>query len=133
MVNNVVIQGRCGADPVLKSTAAGKKYARVNIAYDRGTGQNKVTEWYSIFAWDKTAELIGKYFHKGDMILVTGHLQAGEYKAKDGTTRKSFDVVADRVDFTGDRRQRTDSSKSDPGKAFGWNEIIEDDGDLPFV
>ena len=55
------------------------------------------TEWFRVVAWNKTAEIVNQYVKKGDLIYVEGRQQTREWEDQDGQSRKSVELVADRV------------------------------------
>lgn len=110
MLNMVALTGRFGADPEIRSTQSGTSVCSFRLAVDRSyvsKDQQRETDWISCVAWRGTADFIGKYFHKGDMIAVQGRLQAREYDDKDGNRRYVTEVVVSEVNFCGSRRAET--------------------------
>ena len=76
-MNSVTISGRITANVEVKTAESGTKYAQFSIA-DR---KNKETTYFfDCAATGAIAENIGKYFSKGDQIIITGTLQQGKYK-----------------------------------------------------
>ena len=64
MVNKVILIGNLGADPEIRYTQKGTQVANFRIATtERWRGQDgqmqEQTEWHSIVAWDKLAEICG--------------------------------------------------------------------------
>ena len=129
MLNKIVLMGRLTRDPELRRTQSGTAVASFTLAVDRDfKAQNgeKETDFIDVVAWRNTAEFVSKYFTKGRMAVVEGRLQIRDWTDKDGTKRKAAEVIADNVYFG-------DSKKEASGGSFeGFNEIAEDDGDLPF-
>lgn len=87
--------GRIVRDVKLESTTSGKSYLKNAIAIDR---KGEGTDFIPIIAWEKTAEFIDKYFHKGSRIGISGRIQTSTY-TKDGKSRTSVDVVVEEVTF----------------------------------
>jgi single-strand DNA-binding protein len=86
-------------------------------------------DFISVLAFGKTAENIDKFFKKGDLIAIQGHIQTGKYD-KDGTTIYTTEVIIDRFHFTGGKKEESaEPQKYDP---VGVSEVVEDDSDLPF-
>jgi len=98
-MNTVSIIGRVGQDPTIKYTATGKAVANFSIAVENGYGDQKVASWIPIVAWEKTAELIGKFVARGSQVAVEGRLQQRSWEDKDGNKRSVIEVIANRVDF----------------------------------
>jgi single-strand DNA-binding protein len=68
---------------------SGKVVANLRIAVNR-RAKDSPPDWVGLVAWDKTAEIIAEYVHKGDLIGVDATLkietwtdrQTGEEKSK---------------------------------------------------
>ncbi len=131
MINRITIGGRITADPELRTTGTGTSVTSFTIACDRDfkdkQSGEKGVDFVEIVAWRATAEFICKYFGKGRMIIVDGRLQMRDWTDKDGNKRRSAEVVADNAYF-GD--SKSESKQSEP--SVNWEEIGNDEGDLPF-
>ena len=101
-MNHVALHGRIARDPEIKTTQSGTQFARLSIAVDRITKEERKADFIPCLAWGKTAEFIGKYFQKGQEILAEGRIQTGSYE-KDGRKVYTTDVVIDRVEFCGSK------------------------------
>jgi len=114
-VNMVIVVGRLGADPELKTTPSGKAVCNFSVATDEyaGKGQEKRTEWHRITVWAEQAEACSKYLRKGSEVYVQGRLQTRSWE-KDGQKRYATDIVAERVQFLGGKREGA-PAESAPG------------------
>lgn len=136
MLNNLSIAGRLTKDAELRQTNSGVAVCRFSIANDRTTGENKITDFFDVVAWRKTAEFVSKYFHKGDLIIITGRIETNEYTDRDGIQRKTVQINAQTVDFGGAKAKANNSpSNAENATAgnFGTNNgmpVLTDD--LPF-
>ena len=103
-MNVVVLMGRVTSDIEVKKTPSGVSVAKFNVAVDRPSkqGEEKKTDFISVVAWRGTADFVGKYFTKGQMIAIEGSIQTGSYE-KDGVKRNTFDIVANNVSFCGSK------------------------------
>ncbi len=128
MLNHVTLMGRLTKDPELRTTSGGAAVASFSIAVDRDfsgkDGGERQTDYFDCTAWRATAEFVSKYFRKGSMVAVSGRLQMRDWEGKDGTKRRSFDVVCDNVYFAESRKPGGASSKPADGET--------DDGEYPF-
>lgn len=97
MLNKIVLMGRMTRDPELRNTQNGKFVANFTLAVDRDHDREQ-TDFVDVVAWNGTAEFVSKYFHKGQMTVVSGRLQMRRYE-KDGQNRTAYEVVADSVYF----------------------------------
>src|SRR6266480_5905573 len=87
--------GRLGKDPdELKVTGEGKPYIQFSLAVDQGKNQ---TMWLQVTAWEKQAEAVEKYAHKGTSVFVQGRLQVQKYKDKTQAERLSVEINATNV------------------------------------
>lgn len=106
MLNVVALMGRLVADPELRRTPNGISTCTFRIAVDRSyvrSGEERKADFIDIVAWRQTAEFVCKYFKKGNLIAVDGSLQTRNYEDKQGNKRTAFEVVANNVNFTGER------------------------------
>ncbi|MCB0395459.1 MAG: single-stranded DNA-binding protein [Flavobacteriales bacterium] len=90
--NRVQLIGNLGQDPEMKELDKGKKVAKFSLATSetfRDDSGNKVTDtqWHQVVAFGKTADIIGKYLHKGSEVAVEGKLKYRTYDDKEGVTR----------------------------------------------
>lgn len=105
----VTVVGNLGADPEVRFGEDGKAVARLRLAVNEkrkidGQWQDS-TQWFAVSVFGKTAEQCGEHLKKGRQVLVMGRLSTREYQGKDGNTRTSLDVAADRVQFLGSREE----------------------------
>ena len=97
-VNKVILVGRLGRDPEIRFTSDGQAVANFTLATDesykdRSGEKQKKTSWHNIVAWQKTAEFLKEYVHKGDLIYVEGRLQTRQWEDKEGTTKYTTEIV----------------------------------------
>jgi len=98
-VNKVILIGNLGKDPEIKYMASGNPVCRFSLATNE-TWKDKVgnaqerTEWHSIVAFGKLAEICGQYLTKGRLCYVEGSIRSGKYEDREGNERKSYDIIA---------------------------------------
>ena len=125
MINQVTIQGRMTKDTEDKMLNNGKVLSTFCVAVQRNykNAEGKYdADFIDCVAYDKTGEFIGKYFHKGDMILLTGELSVKVYEDSNGVKHKGCAVRVGSVYFPGDKKQATNRTAENNGNA----------GELPF-
>ena len=109
MYNKIILMGRICSDPELKTTPQGVNVCTFRIAVDRRfqkQGEEKKSDFFNVVAWRQQGEGVQKYFGKGRMILVEGELTTRPYTDKNGSQATWYEVVADRVSFTGEKAQQ---------------------------
>lgn len=113
MLNRVILMGRITHDLELKNTQSGIAVLSFTIAVDRSyakEGEDRQTDFIQCVAWRNYAMFIEKYFGKGRMIAVEGHLQTRTYEDKNGTKHYITEVIVDKVSFTGELKKDSSSN-----------------------
>ncbi len=98
-INKVILIGRLGADPEVRSTADGTTVASFRIATseawkDKNGIKQERTEWHSIVAWRRLADFANNYLRKGMLVYIEGRIQSREYEARDNTKRRVIEIIA---------------------------------------
>lgn len=132
MVNKVIILGRLGKDPEVRSTKTGEAVANFSVAtsekYTDKSGQKQEkTEWHRVVVWGKLAELCGQYLSKGKQAYIEGKLTTRQWQDKDGKTQYTTEIVAHTVQFLGSIEKQNEREPA-PAMAGGDD---SDDG-MPF-
>ena len=104
--NKVQLIGHVGNDPEIKTFDGKKKLAKLNVAtnesYKNDKGEKvEETQWHSLIAWGKTADIIEKYVVKGKEIAIEGKLTHRSYEDKNGEKRYVTEVVIDELMLLG--------------------------------
>lgn len=107
MLNRSIIMGRITAPLEIRQTQSGLPVLQFTVAVDRAhsKGEEKQADFISCVAWRQTAEFIGKYFGKGRMIALEGHLQSRTYDDKNGSRHYITELIVDQASFTGEAKQ----------------------------
>ncbi len=111
-LNKVMIIGNLGADPEVRHTQSGATVCNLRVATtdrwtDKSGEKQERTEWHNIVVWGRTAENCGQFLSKGRSVFIEGRIQSSEYTDKDGNQRRSFDIVANTVQFLGGGERST--------------------------
>jgi single-strand DNA-binding protein len=144
MINSIILLGRLTAAPELRTTSSGTPVAAFTVAVERRyqqKGEDRVTDFIPVVAWRQGAEFAAKHFGKGSFIAVEGTLQTRRYEDKNGNPRTAFEVIADRISFTGDKSAPAQTTAPAPATPAApaqekmdlhYADVYTDDGDLPF-
>lgn len=124
-MNKWIGVGRLTKDPEIRVTQEQKSIGRITVAINRN---RKDADFISCIAFDKKAELLEKYFRKGDRIGIVGSIRTGSYKNRDGQTVYTTDVMVDEIEFLQDKKQEPRQATFDD---YSAPEDV-DDTDLPF-
>ena len=128
-MNKTISMGRLTDEPKISETQSGKKVARFTLALDR---YKEGADFPSFVAWEKKAEFMEKYCHKGTKLLIEGRIQTGSYE-KDNVKVKTTDIICDNIEFC--EKKKADGSEGQPesNPEDGWMNIPEGiDQELPF-
>ena len=140
-LNKVQLIGRLGADPELRYTDSNVAVCRLRIAtnesYKDQNGQLvDRTEWHTVVAWRRVAEILGEHLKKGAQVYIEGKLQTREYEDKEKNKRWSTEIVVNDfmfLDSKGDRGTGGGSGGSAPAPDLpDSGNAGADEGDLPF-
>lgn len=140
-MNNIIIIGRLTRDPEVRYTENASARANFTVAVDgpQRTGgdgrQEKQVDFIPCVAFGKQAEFIERWFAKGKPIAVQGRLSVRSYEDKDGQKKTYTNVIAERVEFAGDKGEKRDGGQTN-GTAqdtFEGFQTLDEDGDqIPF-
>jgi len=106
-INKVILVGNLGQDPELRYTGNGTAVCNMRLAtnesYKDSDGQLvEKTEWHSVVAWSRLAEICGEYLKKGSQVYFEGSLQTRQWEDKEGQTRYTTEVKAREMMMLGD-------------------------------
>ena len=113
-LNKVMLIGRLGKDPEIRYTQSGSAVANFTLATSENwvdpQGQRKEkTEWHSVVAWNKLADLVQSYLKQGSQVYIEGKLQTRSWDdAQTGQKRYKTEISARTLQFL-------DSRPSDAG------------------
>ena len=103
-INRVELLGRVGTDPEMRYTQSGTAVVQLRLATDRRRQNgDSETDWHSVVAWGKTAEVVNQFVGKGDRIFVAGRLSYSSYETSDGQRRFRTEIHANEVIFLDSR------------------------------
>ncbi|MEO0557164.1 MAG: single-stranded DNA-binding protein [Bacteroidota bacterium] len=114
-INKVILIGNLGQDPELRYTGSGTAVCNMRIATsesykDRDGNQVENTEWHTVVAWSRLAEICGEYLKKGRQVYIEGSLQTRQWEDRDGNTRYSTEIKAREMQMLGGRDSGGDDS-----------------------
>ena len=150
-MNKIILIGRLTKDPELRYTQSGTAVASFTLAVDRrfsNQSGEQETDFINCVAWQKAAEFVSWYFHKGKQMALEGRLQVRSYDGNDGQKRWVTEVVAEQIEFVGSKNDGSNNSNGRNGSAGGGTnsssgnnpdpilglgeEVVFDDSELPF-
>lgn len=105
-LNKVLLIGNLTRDPELRYTPQGTAVCTFGVATNRSwmteEGERKEeTEFHTVIAWNKLAEICAEYLTKGKQVYIDGRLSTREWEDKEGNKRRTTEIVANEVIFLG--------------------------------
>ena len=128
-MNKIILIGRLVNDTELKTLNNGTNYVQGTIAVNRNyknSEGNYEADFIDFSAFGLTAELINKYFVKGDRIGIIGRLQSRSYTNQQGQKIIVREVIVENIEFLQEKKKVTQPSAED----VNYYTLPEDD--LPF-
>lgn len=110
--NKVQLIGNIGNEPKITNLESGNKVARFSMAtneYYRNAQGEKVqsTQWHYVVAWDKKADIIEQYTHKGKEVAIEGKLISRSYTNEMGVKCYVTEIVATEILLLGSKNEST--------------------------
>ncbi len=139
-MNKYICIANLTKDPEMRYSQDGKAYTKFGIAVNYGWGDNKKVSFLNCIAFDKKAEAIANYTHKGSKVMIEGEIQTGSYDKKDGSGKVyTTDLIVKEVEFLD--KKSDEQAKPQQGSNFSDNfpdddndifEPVEDGEEIPF-
>ena len=117
MLNKVTLIGNLGADPEIRQMPNGGSVANITVATtfrwkDKQSGERKEsTEWHRVVFFNRLAEIVGEYLHKGSQVYLEGRLQTRMYE-KEGAKHYTTEIVATEMNMLGGKREGGNTPQS---------------------
>lgn len=150
-VNKVILIGNLGNDPEVRYTPTnGNAVVNITLATsatwrDKQTGElQERTEWHRIAFFNRLAEIVGEYLHKGSKIYVEGSLRTRKWQDKSGIDRYTTEIIANEMhmldtrasshqDSESIKQQQTSSgSQQASSQKASLDAPVDFDDDIPF-
>jgi single-strand DNA-binding protein len=147
-VNKVILVGRLGKDPELRSIPSGTSVAKFSLATDdrftdKAGEKQERTEWHNIVVWGKLAEICGQYLRKGKLVYIEGSIRTDSWDDKEtGVKKYRTEIIANTMQmlekkgdegggYSGGGGYRKAAPAGAPAGG-GRAPEIEDDDEVPF-
>jgi single-strand DNA-binding protein len=138
-MNKVVLMGRLTKDPEIRYTSNNNTaVASFTLAVERDfvkQGEERQADFIPIVAWSKHAELCSKWYKKGQLVAIVGHIQNRSWEDNEGKKRYTTEVVVEECHFAESKRNEESGNNAQISAQSGTKqeEIPPlDDDELPF-
>lgn len=97
--NSVTIAGNVAAEPQFSTLQNGMTVATINVgtneSYKDSNGNvHESCEWHRVVFWNKLADIVNQYVHKGSPVLVNGKLKTRKYTDQNGIEKYVTEIIA---------------------------------------
>ena len=104
-LNKILLIGNLGSDPEIRYTPAGKPVASFRIATNRRyktEGEvREETEWFSVVAFGRLAEISSEFLKKGRAVFIEGRIRTQKWADAQGGKHYRTDVIAQALTMIG--------------------------------
>jgi single-strand DNA-binding protein len=144
-INKVILVGRLGQDPEVRSMPNGNAVANVSLATseswkDKQTGEAKErVEWHRLSFFGRLAEIAGEYLKKGSKVYVEGQLRTRKWADKQGVDHYTTEIIVAEMQMLdgkpanggreAEHRTPPTGGKQPPKANYGNDEFSDD---IPF-
>lgn len=132
-MNLIILQGRLTKEPEIKYTTINNtKVGEFTLAVNRRFVEE--TDFIDCVTYGKTADIVEKYLHKGNLITINGSLQIRKWKDKEDKPRQKAEVVVNEIYFNNNKNNNSEEKQVEEKEENKM--VVEEDAiytdDLPF-
>lgn len=132
-LNKVILVGNLTSDPELRNTPSGQAVCNFRMATNRfwndrtSNQQQKETEYHTIVAWGKLADISSRFLTKGSLTMIEGRIRTRSWQDASGTKKFRTEIIAERMQL-GPRTaaKKTEGSSPPPQEDIP---VIEEEGE----
>jgi len=132
-VNKVILIGNLGNDPEVRYTPNGSAVANITLATssswrDKQSGElQERTEWHRIAFFNRLAEIVGEYLHKGSKIYIEGSLRTRKWQDKNtGADRYTTEIIANEMQILDNRSGGANHPPASATQASGQSQAAKE-------
>ncbi len=136
--NKVILIGNLTREPQLSylpnQTSVVEFCLAANRKYKKQDGsQGEEVCFVDCQMFGKRAEVVNKYFKKGDPIFVEGRLKFDQWNAQDGSKKSKLRVFVENFEFVGERKAKESEPEQSFEDKYNLNDAPPmDDEPIPF-
>lgn len=112
-MNNVSLVGRLVRDPEVRyGQNESVSVAKFSLAVERKWKRDgePTVDFINCTVFGKSAEFTEKYFRRGMRVAITGRIQTGSYKNKDGQTVFTTEIIVESQEIAQSKSESNESS-----------------------
>lgn len=114
-MRKVIVSGRLGMDPEIKTTNRGTQYTTFRLANHEYSDGEGVTYWFTVTVWEPSLQKLCENIKKGSLVYVDGLLTDRVYLSnKTGQHDVGRDIRAVSIDFGQGGKHDDETQNSQP-------------------
>ena len=121
-MNNYICVGRITKDIELRYTTSNKAVVQIPLAVNNGKDD---TSFITLTAFDKLAEIIGKYSKKGDLIGTQSIIKNHNWEDKNGNKHYDYSFIINKISFLAKGNKQEETKKDNTNVFAEFGEEIE--------
>ena len=122
--------GNLGAEVKTVQSKSGKDMAILSLAVNSKKNNEPKTEWITVLAFDKTAEIAKNYASSGDLVYISGSLITSDEKTQSGDNYKKFAITANQILLL--NKKQKDGVKSSKEDLHSPESFNTNEDEIPF-
>lgn len=108
-MNKMMVVGRVGQAPELRTSKAGVAWMKLSVATNRAVkkddGWEEETDWHRVHVFGDAAERCMRFLRQGSVVGVEGAMTYEKWTDEEGVKRLAPKIIADRIHFLADLRE----------------------------
>lgn len=128
IMNKIILLGRLTKSPEIMTTSNEKLVGKFTLAVPRKyvkEGAERESDFINIVTFGKNAEFIGKFFQKGQQVLVTGRLEINQYEDENGEKRYNAQIIGEEFDFADTKKEISEKVEENLDFLYENNNLVE--------
>lgn len=120
--------GYTADEPQIRIFGQGGKVANLTLVTNERQRNNEtgafddVAEWHRLVFWNRSADIVEQFVHKGTQIYAEGKIRTRSYTDKTGVKRYSTEIICDQVILLSSRRDSYNQEVSHESFVDGYNQ-----------
>ena len=114
-MNIAMIVGNLGSDPEAREVGD-STVCNFTVATNEFYGGEDHVEWHRVSIWGPQASACGEFLSKGSKVAVTGSVRTRSWEDKDGNTRYTTEIKANKVEFLSTKGEGATSTGKSSGR-----------------
>lgn len=114
MLNQLIIIGRLTKNPEQRKSGE-TTFANFTLAFDSGVKDE--SSFIDCVCFNKVAEAVTNFAHKGDLVGIVGSLRQRRYTTKEGQNRSVLEAVVNEIQFLTPKKE--EPKEPNPAETMG--------------